>query len=64
MDNLADWLTASEAAQVLGIHRNNVLKAIREQRLPAVRKGGRVYLIRRADVDAYKARRESGGEEP
>lgn len=53
MKNLEEFLTPTEAATVKGIHRNNILKAIRAGNLPAIKKG-KFYLIRRADLDAYE----------
>lgn len=50
------WLTVSEAAALLGIRRETVYEAVRAGRLPA-RRSGRDWLVTRADVDAYAARR-------
>lgn len=47
-------MTAKEAAGIIGIHRNNVLKAVREERLEGVKLGERL-LIRRADAESYAA---------
>lgn len=52
MDNL---LTVPEVAREKGVSRTAVLIAVSEGRIPAVR-AGRIWLIRRADADAYAPR--------
>jgi excisionase family DNA binding protein len=49
-ENPEEWITAREAADRKGIHRNNIARAIREGRLKGVMVGGR-YLMRCADVE-------------
>jgi excisionase family DNA binding protein len=51
--NPEEWLTAKEAAERKGIHRNNIARAIREGRLKGVKVGGR-YLLRRADLEQWE----------
>lgn len=59
MDN---YLTTAQAAELLGMDRSAVLRAIRQGRLPATRYGPRVVLVKRDDVDAYRAMpRHAGG---
>lgn len=48
-------MTAADAAKELGIHHNNVLKALREGWLPGQKFGSR-WFVRRTDVLAYKER--------
>ena len=55
MTEADDLVTAAQAADLLGIHRNNVLKAMREGWLPA-RQYGKVWLAKRADVEHYGQR--------
>ena len=52
-ENQEEWITAKEAAERKGIHRNNIARAIREGRLKGVMVGGR-YLMRRADVEQWE----------
>ena len=49
-------MTVPEAAEALGVSRIAVLQAIYHQALPAT-KFGPVYMLKRADVEAYRARR-------
>jgi excisionase family DNA binding protein len=49
----AEWITAKEAADLKGVHRNNIAKAIREGRLKGVMVGGR-YLMRHSDVEQWE----------
>lgn len=59
MDN---YLTTAQAAELLGMDRSAVLRAIRQGRLPATRYGPRVVLIKRDDVETYRAMpRHAGG---
>src|SRR5438128_7292126 len=52
-ENPEEWITAKEAADRKGVHRNNIAKAIREGRLKGVMVGGR-YLMRCADVEQWE----------
>lgn len=47
----SEWLSAYDAAQILGVHPKTLRKWIREKRLEATRAGDRHYRIRRADLD-------------
>lgn len=38
------WVTAGEAARLLGVHRNTIAAAIRRGELPATRIGSRYYI--------------------
>lgn len=49
-----------QAAQELGVSRFTVWKYIDSQRLPAFRVG-RDWIIRRADLDTFKATRRRAG---
>lgn len=51
-EGLSDYVTASEAAAIKGVHRSSVHKAIQSGKLPAENVGGR-YLIRRAALDEW-----------
>jgi len=53
-------MTAAQIADELGIHRNNVLKAMREGWLPA-KQYGKVWLAARSDVEHYRDRKKRGG---
>lgn len=56
------YLTTAQAAELLGMDRSAVLRAIRQGRLPATRYGPRMVLLKRADVEAYRtAPRHPGG---
>ena len=48
-----DFVTASEAARLLGVTRQRVANMIRDNELDAVRPWPRTVLIRKADIDAY-----------
>ncbi len=44
MNELSGWISAKEAAVRLKMHRNGVLKAVREGRLTGQKIGGRVLI--------------------
>jgi excisionase family DNA binding protein len=46
-------VTGAEAAQIKGVSRVAVYKAIREERIPAERHG-RIWFIRRDDLDRWQ----------
>jgi excisionase family DNA binding protein len=48
-----DLMTIPQAATVLAMHRAAVFRAVQAGRLPAVKVGG-VWVLRRADVEAYR----------
>ena len=52
-----------EAAEILGVSRQTLGEAIREDRLPA-HKRGKFWFVLEADVMAYKARTQPEGEKP
>ena len=49
-----EWMTIDAAAAALGLHRETVLRAVRDGKLEA-RKVSRVWFITPAAVDAYRA---------
>jgi excisionase family DNA binding protein len=49
-----EWLTAAQAAEVLGVSRRRVNVLAKAGRLPAVLDPHGYYLIRRADAEAYQ----------
>ena len=59
---VADRLTVTETARVIGIDRRNVLAAVKASTLPARRtrapgvRGGWIYTVARADAEAYRDR--------
>lgn len=52
MTGTGEILTAYEVADTLGVHRNTVLRYIKENQLKAV-KVGKKYVINKADLDAF-----------
>jgi excisionase family DNA binding protein len=48
----SEFVSASEAAKLKGVHRSSVHKAIASGRLPAQNVAGR-FLIRRSDLDGW-----------
>lgn len=53
-------LTVEEVASVLGVNRVSVYTAIREDRLPFIKRYGK-KLVRLPDLEAYKARTQPDG---
>lgn len=53
MNEERNHVTGAEAAQIKGVSRVAVYKAIREGRLPAQRHG-RIWFIRRTDLDQWQ----------
>ena len=53
-------ITVQEAATRLGCHPSNVNRLVREGRLPAIKRGWRVYV----DADAVEARRRQQTPQP
>ena len=51
-----ELLTVAEASIEKGISEDGIRIAIRANRLPAIQKHRRLYLIRRGDLKAWKAR--------
>lgn len=54
-----NWLTAAEAAQLKGVTRSAVYKAMQQQKLQAERVLGRLAL-RRAEVEVWKPKERTG----
>jgi len=54
-----DWLTAAEAAQLKGVTRSAVYKAMKQNKLQAERVLGRLAL-RRSEVEAWKPKERTG----
>ena len=63
MEKAAQYLTVKEAAASLGVSQQAIWNAIGEKRLPAVVKYSK-KLIALRDLEAYKARSQSGGAPP
>lgn len=57
----SELLTTRQAAEVAGLKQNSIGYLIRTGRLPADKRGGRLYLIRADDLAAYLIRRETPG---
>jgi excisionase family DNA binding protein len=55
-----DILTTYQAAEILGIWHTVVRGHIERGNLPAKRYGRRNIILRRSDVEAFKAARERG----
>ena len=53
---MKDFLTTSEAAQILGVNRSRVLQFILNGRLPA-QKFGWQWMIKRQDLEKLKNRK-------
>jgi excisionase family DNA binding protein len=58
-----EYISASEAAQLLGVHQSTVLRWLRRMELPGL-KIGRRWHIRRAELDNLVETDDSEGEEP
>lgn len=50
---MSEFLTLADVAALLRVSKPTVRKAVREQGLPALRMGERVYRFSRAEVDAW-----------
>jgi excisionase family DNA binding protein len=55
-----EYVTAAEAARILGVSRQRVVTLVRKGDINVIRPWPRQVLIRRSDVDAWKA----GGRRP
>jgi predicted site-specific integrase-resolvase len=53
-----DVVTAAEAAQILGINMNNLRQIQHRKSIQWVSKSGRNVYYKRADIEAYKAKRD------
>lgn len=56
--DLDDWLTTEEVAEHFGVPTRVIVRMIRDEKLPATKKGW-VYLVHRSDLPAsipYTAR--------
>jgi excisionase family DNA binding protein len=52
---MTDWITAAEAAKILGRTRRRVLQLIHEGKLQARKMTPRLWLVYRKSVEDYKA---------
>jgi excisionase family DNA binding protein len=50
----SDWLTVAEAAAEKGVSVDGIRAACREERLPATKWANQGWMIRRADLKAWK----------
>lgn len=57
MSNPEELLTPQEVSVIKRVHVKSVYRAIDEGRLKAARRGKRIFLIRRADTEEWRARR-------
>jgi non-specific serine/threonine protein kinase len=55
----ADWLSATDAAPLLGVSQRTVRRAIASGDLPATKRSG-VFQIALADLEAYRVQRDRG----
>ena len=55
-----DEMVLSEVARELGVSHVSVWRFIQANRLPA-RKVGPIYVVKRSDLEAFKARRRGPG---
>lgn len=62
----AEWLTASEAAAILGVDPATLRRWAERDRLPGVRiyRPGKHRYFHRADIERFKARALTGEEAP
>lgn len=58
--NLADYVTADEAAEIAGYHVNYIRRLMRAQKIKG-RKHGLVWLIERDSLHAYMAKVDALG---
>ena len=54
----ADWITTTEAAEILGMSSRGVRQAVDYQHLTAKKVGARLILVTRKSVLAFKATRK------
>jgi excisionase family DNA binding protein len=57
MENPDDVFTVAEVAALKGVAKKSVYRAIRKNRLVAERRGEKTLLVKRRDLDAWRARR-------
>ena len=55
---MAKFVTAKEAAEILGIDRRSVVYAIERGRLPAIKMAGLLYQISLVDLARFRQKRE------
>ncbi len=53
-----DVVSAQEAAEILGINMNNLRQIQHRKSIQWVSKSGRNVYYKRADIEAYKAKRD------
>ena len=58
--NLADYVTADEAAEIAGYHVNYIRRLMRAHKITG-RKAGLVWLIERDSLQAYRERIQALG---
>jgi excisionase family DNA binding protein len=61
---LDELLTVANAAKELGMATGSLHTAIRQGRIPVVKLGPNTTLIRREDIEAYKATPKGSGGRP
>jgi excisionase family DNA binding protein len=61
MFTLQDYVSTVQAGEILGVSRIQVFHWIKSKTLPGTRFGGKIYMIRRSDVERLKADRERKG---
>lgn len=52
-DNMQEWLTPREAAEILGVHRNTLLKYVSSGLIKVERFNSRVMRINHAEVKRF-----------
>lgn len=58
---LNKYITAADAARILGVTPAMITYYLRVRALFAIKIGNRTTLLRRADVEAFKAKRAARG---
>ena len=54
MPDLAEFMTTKEAADYLGYHIGSIQTMLRTGKLAGQRMGGKIWLVSRKSVEAYK----------
>jgi excisionase family DNA binding protein len=58
---LQDYVSTVQAGEILGVSRIQVFRWVKSKVLPGTRFGGKIYMIRKSDVERLKADREKMG---
>lgn len=58
---MSDYLTLADVAKLLRVSPPTVRKAVREQGLPALQLGARVWRFKREDVETWIERQKTKG---